>query len=911
MISLIGSKDHGNAHTMSIATSFEALNTKIDGLTTEEATKRLQEYGYNELEEAPKKNILSKFLYQFTSIMIFVLIAAAIIAALLGKWVDASAIATILILNAILGTVQEYRAEKAIDALRKMVVQVVRVVRDGKEQKIMAQEIVPGDIIVIEAGDRIPADSRLIEAYLLRTNEASLTGESLPVEKEVENILLENTSLSDRTNMIFTGTTVSNGRGRAIVTATGMNSEFGKIAQTIQETDMEETPLKEDIEKFGKQLAIIVVIGAGALFVFGVMKGIPYVQMLLTSISLAVAVIPEGLPAVITIALAFGGKRMAAQNAIVRRLLAVETLGSTNVILTDKTGTLTKNEMTVRQIFTSDRFYEVTGAGYENNGNFLENGIKIEPQKQRELDFLLYNSALCNNSDLIYDEKKKVWSTIGDPTEAALLVLAHKAGVRRSGLKKTMRFVGEIPFDPVRKKMTVIYEKSGETIAFTKGAPEYVLQCCSHIAIDDKEVLFTDKERAKVMEAQRSMSENALRVIAFARRIIIDPEISNNVEQDMTFIGLAGIIDPPRKEVKEAVELCRSAGIEVAMITGDNELTARAVAREVGLLREGDLIVTGQELNKMSENQLGEKVESIRVYARVEPDQKLRIVSAWKAKGKIVAVTGDGVNDGPALKHADIGIAMGITGTDVAKEVSQMTLADDNFATIVKAVEEGRGIYENIRKCVFFIFPANIAEVLVVFFVILMGFPLPMTAIQILWVNLVMETIPAFSLAIDPIDREVMTRQPRFRNESLWKGGRVFLVDYSIILAAAALGIFLLMQNDIVKAQTMVFTTIVISGVFRAFNCRSLVNPVNGKIFENRWLVLTVIFMFLLQVAVVSFPYFSEVLSVKSLDLIEWLMVIGVCAAGFVYIEIYKTLTWQKRKRGNEKVEMVNCEQQV
>jgi Ca2+-transporting ATPase len=885
------------AHALSVEEVLRELCSKEEGLSASEAAKRLLEFGYNELREAPKRKVFAMFFSQFASFMILVLVAAAVIAALLGRWIDAGAIATILMLNAMLGTVQECRAEKAIEALRKMVIPTARVMREGKDLRIPAREIVPGDVVVVEAGDRIPADARLLESVLFETNEAPLTGESTPVKKEAGKILPENTVLNARFNMIFTGTTVTNGRARGIVTAIGMQTELGRIASAVQEIGVEETPLKQNLEKFGKQLAIIVVIGALALFFFGIQKGIPSLQMFLTSVSLAVAVIPEGLPAVMTIALALGVKRMSGRNAIIRRLLAVETLGSTNVILTDKTGTLTKNEMTVRQIYTS-KFYEATGVGYESHGVFLESGKSISPIEQPELKVLLYISALCNNASLVYDEGNKTWIPLGDPTEAALLALAHKAGIHRHDLKRRMHFIGEFPFDSVRMRMTVVYGKNGEKLALTKGAPESVLQCCTQISTNGREHLLTQEDRANILEAQRLMGENAMRVLAFAqRRLGLEQLSPENIERNLTFIGLVGIIDAPREEIPAAIDLCRQAGITVVMVTGDNEMTARAIAREIGLLSEGDLVVTGQELEEIKDKELMEKVDRIRVYARVAPEHKLRIVQAWKAKGKIVAVTGDGINDAPALKQADIGIAMGITGTDVAKEVSQMVLADDNFASIVSAVEEGRGIYENIRKCIFFIFPANIAEVLVVFLGILLGFPLPLTAIQILWVNLITETIPAFALAVDPIDKEVMTRPPRPRNESFWKGGRVFLVEYSIILAVSALGLFAITyKSDIMKAQTMAFTMIVVSGVFRAFNCRSLVNPVRGKLFENKWLVFTVLLIFLLQFAVVSLPFFGVVLSVKPLTLLEWAWILGVGAAGFVYLEIYKAFASSRLK---------------
>ena len=867
-------------------------SSKENGLSEKEASERVKAFGFNELREEKKRTIYEIFISQFANFLIFVLIAAAVVSAFLGEWLDAMAIGAILLINALLGTIQEYRAEKAVEMLRKMTAPTALVIRDKKAQSAPARLLVPGDVILLEAGTIVPADCRVIESIMLETNEASLTGESSGVQKDADVVLPAGVQVPKRINMVFAGTSVIKGRGKGVVTATGMNTEFGKIASQVQTVVSEETPLKEEVEKLGKQLAIIVLFACFVIFLFGLLRGLPPVDMFLTSVSLAVAAIPEGLPAVITIALALGVQRMSRRNAIVRKLLAVETLGSANVICTDKTGTITKNEMTVRKLFVAGKSVEVEGTGYSTTGRFLVGTKQIEVESIPSLNRLLRIAALCNNSDLVFAKDGSV-SVVGDPTEAALLVLAEKGGVHRDELIDSAKFVREIPFDSERKMMTVVYRFVGDgDVALVKGAPEILLERCSHYIDGGKRKPLTEKARKDILAANSQMAGDALRVLGFAERSFTKlPQSPSEIEKDLTFIGLAGMIDAPREEVPDAIRLCKQAGIEVVMVTGDNEETARAIATEVGLLGPNDIVVTGSALDSMSDEELIKKVERIRVYARVLPEHKLRIVNAWKARGKIVAMTGDGVNDAPALKRADIGIAMGITGTDVTKEVSDVVLADDNFASIVGAIKEGRGIYDNIRKCVAYLLSGNIAEVLVILTTVLLGYPLPLTAIELLWINLITDGLPALALAADPIGSDVMERKPRPRSESFWRGMRLFLFDVPLLFTASALLLFVLYLDfdGLMKAQAVTFTFLIFFEKFVAFGSRSLDHPLGWRVLENRWLILTTLIALLLQIIILYTPFFSGLFKVAPLSLLDWVIILFFSAIGYLYIEVVKT----------------------
>ncbi|MCX6777057.1 MAG: HAD-IC family P-type ATPase, partial [Candidatus Micrarchaeota archaeon] len=750
-------------HCMGVREVISELKTSETGLSSEEAGKRLGSYGPNELKEMKKESALEKFLGQFKNTLIIILIISAIIAAFLGEIVDAFAIIVIVILNAFMGFVQDYRTEKALEALRKLAAPQVRVMRDGNEVRIPARELVPGDILLIESGDKLAADARVIHAIDIRVDESSLTGESVPVEKESAP-LRKDAQLSERGNMLFMGTAVAYGRGTAVVTETGMSTQMGKIAEIIQETEEEMTPLQKRLEKFGGQLGIGILIICGIVFASEIlespelmgfissMKLVEFlgsqrlIELFLISVSLAVAAIPEGLPAIITITLALGVQRMVRRNSITRKLHAVETLGSTGVICSDKTGTLTKSEMTVRKLYVGDSYVEVTGEGYEPKGDFIREDCRLHAEKEEDLSLLLRIGSLCNNSHL---DNKGGWGVSGDPTEGALVVAAEKAGIAQDELKRRFPRIEEIPFDSERKRMTTIHKTPGGTEAYMKGACEIVLELCSHALEGGRVEKLTARKRSEILKRNSEMADGALRVLACAYRKLASKDYSpGKVERDMIFVGLMGMMDPPREEVFDAVKRCERAGIRVVMITGDHKITAVAVARELGMIKKDSKVLTGEELDKLGEKGLEKVVEQVAVYARVSPQHKIMIVKALKAKGHIVAMTGDGVNDAPALKMADIGVAMGITGTDVSKEASDMILVDDNFASIVAAVEEGRGIFDNIKKFIRYLLSCNAAEVLTIFSAPLLNLPIPLTPPQILMMNLVTDGLPALALGV-------------------------------------------------------------------------------------------------------------------------------------------------------------------
>ncbi|HEX2991896.1 MAG TPA: cation-translocating P-type ATPase, partial [Anaerolineales bacterium] len=691
--------------------------------------------------------------------------------------------------------------------------------RDGEEQEIPAREVVPGDLVILRAGDKIPADARLIEAVNLQVEEAALTGESLPVEKHTQPIRDESPAIGDRRNMVYGGTAATYGRGRALVTATGMNTEFGKIARMLQTVESGKTPLQENLAQVGHMLAraafIIVVLIVGA----GLLRGQPLIEMVLFGIALAVAVVPEALPAVVTISLAIGVQRMVKRNALVRRLPAVETLGSTTVICSDKTGTLTKDEMTVRKIYVQGETLDVSGAGYEPHGQFSRNGSSVEPSET--LKFLLRGAALDSDAKIVRTEPDKRWHVKGDPTEGALVVAAAKAGLQKTELDRTYPRLKEIPFTSETKRMTTLHEMDGHTVAFSKGAPEIILDSCTKQLTAEGEAPLDEKSREQILEAAHEMAGEALRVLAVASHLDTGIE---SAEQEMTFLGLLGMIDPPRPEAKEAIRTCEQAGIKVVMITGDHPITAQAVARELGLLKTGH-VVTGAVLEAMSEEEFGQRVEEIEVYARVSPTHKLRVVSALQDKGHIVAMTGDGVNDAPALKKADIGIAMGITGTDVTKEAAAMTLTDDNFASIVAAVEEGRGIFGNIKKYLMYLLSSNIGEILLMAIATLFGMPLPLATVQILYINLATDGLPALALSVDPPETDLMKRAPR--------NPRIGIFTRPVVILMVIGGVWLAFVNLVLfswalssgrspeEARTMVFVSVVLFEFFKAYNFRS------------------------------------------------------------------------------------------
>lgn len=877
------------------------------GLPAGLAAQRLEEYGPNRLEEKAGVPAWRQFADQFTSFIILVLIGAAIISGLLQEWMDAIAILVIVVLNGVLGFVQEYRAERALEALKRMAAPLARVVRDGEVRSIPAEELVPGDVIRLEMGDLVPADARLLEDHLLQADEASLTGESVPVKKDADIVLPEASSLGDRRNMVYLSTVVTYGKGAAVVTDTGMKTELGKIAHLLQTMGADLTPLQERLDKVGKLLVYAALVTVVVVFGLGLWRGVPLVEMFLTSVSLAVAAIPEGLPAVVTIALALGVRRMVQRNALIRKLPSVETLGSATVICTDKTGTLTQSEMTVRKIGFLDRIVDVTGDGYAPEGEFrADDGRPISPTDP-QLRLALKIGVLCNSANLRVDRDDGArWGIVGDPTEGAILTAAAKADVWRSDLEEEYGMLMELPFDSDRKRMSTIWKgPEGQMVAYVKGAPDVVIGLCTHIHEDDHARPASTEDREALLTLNQEFAGEALRVLAVAYRSLDEgmgePTVEE-VEQDLVFAGLMAMKDPPRAEAKEAIATARRAGLEVVMITGDHRDTAVAIARELELYREGEIALTGQELDMVTDQQLAEMVEKVRVYARVSPEHKLRIVEAWRSKGHIVAMTGDGVNDAPALKEANIGIAMGITGTDVSKEASDMILTDDNFASIVAAVEEGRAIFDNIRRFIHFLLSCNIGEVLAMLAASLIGMPLPLLPIQILWVNLATDSLPALALGVEPAEPGGMEKPPRPPSEGVITKGMAAMMSFQgLVIGLLTLGAFALeyyvVGGGVDRARVMAFSTTIFAQNVHAFNVRSnrysifQLGP-----FTNRWLVAAFGAVILSELAVIYVPFLQPVFKTMPLTVQDWTIVVGLGIMPLVIVEIVK-LTARKLGR--------------
>ncbi|HLC74668.1 MAG TPA: cation-translocating P-type ATPase [Candidatus Nanoarchaeia archaeon] len=876
------------------------FNVQTDkGLTAHEAEERLHKYGLNEIKKSKGPSIIKILINQFTSPLIWLLIGAVIISAALAEYVDAFVVLAIVILNAILGFFQEYKAERSIEALKKLAAPRSKVLRNGRMEEISSRYIVSGDIIFVETGDKCPADARLIDISNLQTQEAVLTGESTPVEKQV-NIISKSAMVADQRNMIFAGTIVTRGRASAVVTTTGMSTEFGKIAEMLQQERETITPLQRKFAQIARWMSVVALVIIVVTFGLGALRGQPLLQILLVAISLAVAAVPEGLPAVITISLALGVQRMAKRNALIRKLPSAESLGSVSVICTDKTGTLTHNEMTVRNLWTHDHITRVTGSGYSSKGTFSINGTQIEPQKDRDIELMLRIGLLCNNTVVTHDNG--TIKAIGDPTEAALIVSAEKAGISRAEMHKQYPRHVDIEFTSERKRMTTIHKVKGKEIAFTKGAVDVLLDLCDNIVINGRSERLSKQRKDHILQVNELFAGQALRVLGFAYKEIEPGAKIDNVEKDMIFVGLQAMIDPPRDEVKEALHKCREAQIDVVMITGDHLTTALAVGKEIGI--EGKHC-TGQELERMSTDDLRKKVEEIRIYARVNPAHKIKIVEAWQSKNRIVAMTGDGVNDAPALKKADIGIAMGITGTDVSKEASDMILTDDNFASIVNAIEEGRGVYDNIRKFFAFLFSGNIAEVAIIMLMILIGMPLPLTAALILLINLVTDGLPAIALAADPFEPHAMKSKPRDLNEPIHRGLSGFLVLYPIVMTVIVLSLFSYIyasSNDLIHAQAAAFMTIAFFEFGQAFAARSTkFSSFTVGIFKNRYLVCAVLISAVICFAVIYIPtlqkiFFStDVYKPMLLSISEVIIIIALSTLGFLVIEADKFRRWRKK----------------
>jgi Ca2+-transporting ATPase len=894
-------------HNLSASEVIESLNSSLQGLTREEAERRLAQYGPNELAEKKKISPFMLWLRQFRDFLIIILLVAVVLSAVLGEATDAIVIFVIVLFATTLGFIQEYRAERAMEALKRMAAPTSSVTRDGQEIEIPAREIVPGDIVALRTGDRIPADCRLIEAVNLKTEEAPLTGESVPVEKTGAPIPGE-TSIGDRKNMAFTGTTVVWGRGKAVVTGTGMQTEFGKIATMIQEVREEPTPLQVNLNKMGKFIAYAALATCFALAGIGVLRGHEVLEMVIWGVSMAVAAVPEALPAVVTIGLALGVRQMAKRHALIRKLHAAETLGCTTVICSDKTGTLTQDEMTVRRIYADGKTIDVTGVGYEPKGEFYHKGIVIDVSKDLALQTLFQISVLCNDTTLA--SNNGVWSIRGDPTEGALVVVSTKAGLSTQELNARFPRTDEIPFSSERKRMTTIHNTPEGKIAYSKGAPETVLDSSSHILKDGKESPLTEKDKAEVLDTATQMAGDALRVLGLAyRRLTGVAAPKEDAEAGMVFVGLAGMIDPPREEVKGAVKLCDEAGIKSVMITGDHKLTAVAIAQELGIAKEGGMALTGAEIDRLSDGDFEALVGKIDVYARVSPAHKLKVVEALQRRGNVVAMTGDGINDAPALKRADIGVAMGITGTDVTKETADMVLTDDNFASIVAAVEEGRAIFGNIKKYLTYLLSSNLGEILLMSIAILFG-PLiglpygviPLFAVQILYVNLATDGLPAIALSVDPPDPDIMKHKPRPRGQGVFTKPVVILLCvggiWSMMVNLTIFKWALDVGKTMLEAQCFTFLTLIIIQFFKAYNFRSDIHSVfKIGFFKNKWLNLAICWEIALLCTIVYVPFLQGAFRTFPLGVLDWAIVILAAGTVFPILELTKAIIrWQERK---------------
>ena len=914
------------------------------GLSAAEARRRLDSGGYNELKDRPRPGFMALLWDQFNNFLIIILIVAALISLALGEYVDSAAIVLIVILNAVIGVVQESKAEQALEALQKMSAPNASVIRDGVLVSIPGREVAPGDIVMLEAGNFVPADLRLIESVNLKIEEASLTGESVPVEKDASALLDPAAPLGDRTNSAFMGTMISYGRGKGLAIGTGMNTQMGMIAEMLQSFENEQTPLQKKLEHLGKVLGSVCLIICALVFIYGLFRDTHLAQaiggdfmaylraeekdiinLFMTAVSLAIAAVPEGLPAIVTVCLALGMQQMIRNNALIRKLPAVETLGCATVICSDKTGTLTQNEMTVLQGVAGDCQFKVSGEGYVPQGEFFTGASandfadaqRFQPQEYPDVSLLLRGALLCNDATLKevpQDGGASVWRITGDPTEAALVVAAAKTGLWRDALNEQLPRVQEIPFDSDRKRMTTIHRVDGApdivaavgsaVTAFVKGAPDVILDLCTQRLEGGKTVPLTAEARATILAQNHGMATSALRVLAVACRpldSVPDAPVPEAVEQDLVFIGLLGMIDPPRQEVVEALKVAHGAGLKCVMVTGDYKDTAEAIARDIGMFKPGGLVLTGSEIENLSDAELAECAERLQVCCRVSPQHKTRIVDAMKANDHVVAMTGDGVNDAPALKRANIGVAMGITGTDVAKQTADMVLTDDNFASIVAAIHQGRIIYANIRKFVYFLLACNVGEILIIFSAMLFGLPIPLRPVQLLWLNLVSDGAPALALGMEKGEPDIMTRPPRSPGEPVIdKMMAISIGVIGIVDAVAVLSVFLLAQarypDHLAAAQTMAFITLCTSELLRAFTARSETHSVFSLgLMNNRWIVWAVIVSFLLVLMVVYVPFLQPVFDTVPLGLNDWLLMLPFFFISPLTMEVLKVFARRSR----------------
>ncbi len=845
-----------------------------NGLSSTEALRRLEKYGKNKLETKKKKTLFKQFLSQLKDVMIYILIIAAIISAFLGEISDALIILLVIIINAVIGVIQESKAEKALDALKELSTPKALVKRDGSLKEILSEDIVPGDIVIIDAGRYIPGDLRLIDTANLKIEESAFTGESVPSEKDASFLPDKEIPIGDQNNMAFMSTLATYGRGVGVIVGTGMNTEIGKIAKMIEQEENDETPLQKKLSELGKILGFLAVGICILIFIISFFQGRDLLEMFLTSISLAVAAIPEGLPAIVAIVLALGVQRMVKKNAIIRKLPAVETLGSVSIICSDKTGTLTQNKMTVTTVYTNDSYIK------ESEFNLNDNESKL----------LVDCMVLCN--DATYSEK----SQTGDPTEIALLESPFKLNILKEKLEKEFKRIDEIPFDSDRKLMTTVnLVDDKKARVFTKGALDSILSICNKISVNGKLVDFSKEYKAKVLENSNIMSDKALRVLAFAYKDISKENIVlDSLEKDLVFIGMVGMIDPPRLEVKDSIKLCKSAGITPVMITGDYKNTAFAIANELGIAEDISQAITGHEIDKFKEEEFNEKIINYRVFARVSPEHKVKIVKAFKSHGNIVSMTGDGVNDAPSLKAADIGVAMGITGTDVSKGASDMILTDDNFSTIVSAVEEGRKIYLNIKKSIVFLLSCNLGEILTLFTAILLNWNSPLQPIHILWVNLITDSFPALALGVDKTKEDVMNNPPRNPKESIFiKSDKIQLIINGVLIGGITLFAFKLGErlyaDSLIHAQTMAFVVLSVSQLFLSLSLRSNTKSAFSLgIFSNKYLVYSILLGIFLQVIIISISFIANIFKVTPLLLYDWIVVILVSLIPFAINEILK-----------------------
>lgn len=882
----------------------QELSTHMgNGLTNDQAQTKLAEHGPNELAGKAGASLWEMILDQFKDFLVIILIAASLISVVVGEVADSIVIIIIVILNAVLGVSQERRASKALQALQQMASPQAKVIRDGHILEIPSRELVPGDLVILETGDYVPADLRLTESINLKIEEASLTGESVPVEKDARALLADDVSIGDRNNSAFMGTIVTYGRGKGIVVDTGMKTEIGRIAEMLESFEEEETPLQKKLSQFGKLLGKICIVVVVLVFVLGLLRHEPLLEMFMTSVSLAVAAIPEGLPAIVTIVLALGMKRMIHRHAIVKKLHAVESLGSVTTICSDKTGTLTKNEMTVTTIYTGEKTFTVSGKGYAPQGEFRsESGTKLNATADPDLALLLKICALNNDSKLEKDHEKEqddAWKLIGDPTEGSLLVAALKAGFSLPELQISHPRIQEIPFDSERKRMTTFnaHPEGKNYFVFVKGAPDMVLALCTRILVNGHTLPITDEARNNIAKANSGMARQSLRVLSLAYKEVVSvPEAPTpeSVEKELIFVGLVGMIDPARPEAIEAIKTCKSAGIRPVMITGDYKDTAVAIAKELGIVEDESGALTGADLDKISDAELTQTVKRINVFARVSPQHKVKIVEALKANGEITAMTGDGVNDAPALKRSDIGVAMGVTGTDVAKETAEMILTDDNFASIVSAVEEGRIIYSNIRKFIFFLLSCNVGEILIIFLAMLFGMPIPLEPIQLLWLNLVTDAFPALALGMESAEPNIMRQPPRDPKHPIIDGYmRWGIILQSIAMTVAVLGVFkyilTISHGDVGLAQNFAFVTLTISELLRSFTARSEIYSIfHLGFFSNKYILGGTVLSLLMVLVVLYIPFLQPIFGTRAFTGSQWLVALAFALIPSIVAEVTK-----------------------